>query len=173
MEFVTRVCKAGDEEALSLVAQATTLETYAGMAEGEDLVSFVTTELSVEEMRRILRDDLSRAWIVETVPGKCAVGYAVVVSDQPGEAFASFELKRLYVFHRFHGNGIGKRFIEDVFAFARQMKSETIWLQVQDLNRQAIAFYKHLGFVQTGVEQFRAGKGSYRVLRLSLTLGRG
>jgi hypothetical protein len=36
MEFTTRVCRPGDEQALSLVAEATILETYAGITDGRD-----------------------------------------------------------------------------------------------------------------------------------------
>ncbi len=35
MEFSTRLCKPGDEQALSLVGQATILETYAGIGDGD------------------------------------------------------------------------------------------------------------------------------------------
>jgi hypothetical protein len=35
MEFSTRLCKPGDEQALSLVGQATILETYAGIGNGD------------------------------------------------------------------------------------------------------------------------------------------
>jgi len=60
--------------------------------------------------------------------------------------------------------------MEDVLQFAKRMKSETIWLQVNEANNHAIEFYKRFGFVQTGADQFRAGKGSYRVLTLRHTL---
>jgi ribosomal protein S18 acetylase RimI-like enzyme len=52
------------------------------------------------------------------------------------------------------------------------MESKTIWLQVHEANSHAIEFYKRFGFVQTGADVFRVGKGSYRVLTLGLTLAR-
>jgi GNAT superfamily N-acetyltransferase len=172
MEFATRLCGPGDEGALSLVAQATILETYAGITEGDDLVTYANAESSVADFRRIVGSEHMRAWIAETIIGKCAVGYAVVVCDERGKSFSSFELKRLYVFYRFHGNGLGKRLLEDVLSFARGMNSETIWLQVHQANDHAIQFYKRFGFVQTGIDLFPAGKGSYRVLTLKLNLAR-
>jgi ribosomal protein S18 acetylase RimI-like enzyme len=172
MEFVTRLCRPGDEKALSLVAQATILETYAGIADGDDLLSYVTSELSLADFTRILASDRIRAWIAETTAGKCPVGYALAVSDEHAQSFSSFELKRLYLFHRFHGSGLGKRLMQEVLSFARHMNSETIWLQVHEANAHAIEFYKRFGFLQTGADLFRAGKGSYRVLTLRLTLSR-
>jgi ribosomal protein S18 acetylase RimI-like enzyme len=172
MELTTRVCGPGDEQALSLLAQATILETYAGITDGGDLIKYVTAELSVTDFARILASDRERAWIAETITGKCPVGYALAVSDEGTKSFSSFELKRLYVFHRFHGHGLGKRLMDDALSFARDMRSEKIWLQVHEVNNHAIEFYKRIGFVQTGTDLFRAGEGSYRVLTLALTLAR-
>jgi ribosomal protein S18 acetylase RimI-like enzyme len=172
MEFATRLCRPGDEQALSLVAQATILETYAGIADGRDLVQYVTAELSVADFSTMMASDRVRVWIAETVAGECAVGYAVAVSDEDANSFSSFELKRLYIFYRFHGKGLGRRLMEDVLSFAKQLKSEKIWLQVHEANTHAIEFYKRLGFVQTGADLYQAGKGSYRVLTFGLSLAR-
>jgi GNAT superfamily N-acetyltransferase len=172
MEFSTRLCRPGDEQALSLVAQATILETYAGIAAGHDLLEYAAAELSVADFSRIMATDRARVWIAETIVGECAVGYAVAISDEDAKSFSSFELKRLYVFYRFHGNGLGGRLMEDVLSFAKRFKSEKIWLQVHEANNHAIEFYKRFGFVQTGANLYRAGKGSYRVLTFGLTLAR-
>jgi len=104
--FVTRACKAGDARALSVVAQATILETYAGITNGDDLIAYVNAELTVADFERMLASDHIRAWVAETSAGKCAVGYAVAVSDGDAKSFSSFELKRLYVFYRFHRSGL-------------------------------------------------------------------
>jgi len=156
--------------ALSLVAQATILETYAGITNGADLVKYVTSTLSADDFSQMLANSRFRVWIAETSVGSCAVGYAVAVADDGAKSFSSFELKRLYIFYRFHGNGLGKRLMEDVLSFANRTKSETIWLQVHEANQHAIEFYTRFGFVQTGTDLFRAGEGSYRVLTLRLTL---
>lgn len=171
MEFHTRPCRPGDETALSLVAQATILETYAGITDGADLVKYVTSALfSPGDFSQKLGDDRFRAWIAETSVGSCAVGYALAVADEDAKSFSSFELKRLYIFYRFHGNRLGKRLMEEVLSFAKRMKSETIWLQVHEANQHAIEFYRRFGFVQTGTDLFHAGESSYRVLTLRLTL---
>lgn len=172
MELVTRACRPGDERALSVVAQATILETYAGVTDGDDLISYVNAELTAADFSRMLQSDRVRAWIGETSAGKCAVGYAVAVSDEGVKLFSSFELKRLYIFYRFHGNGLGRALMEEVLSFAKRENSEKIWLQVHEANNHAIEFYKRFGFVQTGADLFRAGEGSYRVLTMELALPR-
>ena len=171
-EFIIRLCRPGDERALSLVAQATILETYAGITDADDLFSYVNAELTIDDFSRFLADDRIRTWISETTIGKCPVGYALAVSDEGPKSFSSFELKRLYVFYRFHGKRLGRRLMEEVLSFAKQNNSARIWLQVHEANLHAIEFYNRVGFVEEGANLFRAGKNSYRVLTLALTLSR-
>lgn len=170
MQFVIRPCRPGDERALSHVAQATILETYAGITDGPDLLAYVDAELTVDDFAHMLTDDRIRSWIAETSPGNCPVGYALAVSDEGSTPFSSFELKRLYLFYRFHGYGLGRKLMQEVLSFANRRHSEKIWLQVHEANEHAIAFYKHYGFIQTGADLFPAGKNSYPVLTLALTL---
>jgi|ERR1700683_3692940 ribosomal protein S18 acetylase RimI-like enzyme len=172
MEFSTRICKPGDELALSLVGQATILETYAGIGDGDDLIKYASAEITADVFRRSLACVGFRAGIAETNAGKCPVGYAVAVSDENLKLFSSFELKRLYIFYRFHGSGLGKGLMQDVLSFAKEMKSGKMWLQVHEANHHAIEFYKRNGFVQTGTDLYKAGKGSCQVLRLELALPR-
>jgi ribosomal protein S18 acetylase RimI-like enzyme len=171
MEFHTRICKPGDETTLSLIAQATILETYAGIGNGADLVKYATSTLTGRDFAQMLDDpNRFRVWIAETSDGNCAVGYTVAVADEHAKPFSTFELQRLYVFYRFHTNGLGKRLMEEVLSFAKSMKSETIWLQVHEANQHAIEFYKRIGFIQTGTDLYQAGEGSYRVLTMRLSL---
>jgi len=170
MEFLTRPCSSGDERALSLVAQATILETYAGIIDGDDLIAYANAESSVADFGRMLASDGVRAWISETSVGRCPVGYAVAVSDEGAKLFSSFELKRLYVFYRFHGMRLGRRLMQEVLSFAKEKTSENIWLEVHEPNNHAIEFYRRFGFVQRGANLFRAGKNTYRVLTLGLAL---
>jgi diamine N-acetyltransferase len=172
MEFTTRLCGPGDAQALSLLAQATILETYAGITDGDDLIKYVAAELTVADFTRLEASDRVRAWIAETIPGKCPVGYALAISDEGAKPFASFELKRLYVFHRFHGHGLGIRLMDDALSFARKMQSEKVWLEVHEANHHAIEFYKRSCFVQTGTNLFPAGAGAYRVLTMTLAFPR-
>jgi diamine N-acetyltransferase len=170
MEFLIRPGRDGDERALSLVAQGTILETYAGITNGDDLVKYVSDELGVDEFAQMLTSEQVHVWISETSAGKCPVGYAVAVADRGARLFSSFELKRLYIFYRFHGMGMGQRLMKEVLSFAGGKNSKRIWLQVHEANHHAIEFYKRFGFAQCGVDLFQAGEHSYRVLTLELAL---
>ena len=61
--------------------------------------------------------------------------------------------------------------MQDVLSFAEGMNSEKMWLQVHEANHHAIEFYKRYGFLsKPGLTLYQSGKGSYRVLRLDLSL---
>jgi diamine N-acetyltransferase len=162
--FVIRRCGVGDALRLSLLAQATVLETYAGITRGEDLVTHTSTELREQDFAGLLKSDGVAAWLLETEKGGCPIGYALAVSDPGARLFASFELRKLYVFYRYHGRGLGKRLIEETLAFGREKKSAKLWLDVHDANVYAIEFYRRMGFVQTGTGMFPAGDHGYRTL---------
>ena len=82
MEFTTRVCRPGDEQALSLVAEATILETYAGITDGRDLVQYVTAELSVANFSRMMGSDRVRVWIAGTVAISSLIRWASIAANE-------------------------------------------------------------------------------------------
>lgn len=79
MEFKVRRCGPGDESALSAVGKATFLETYAGTAEGSDLLAYMETDHSVEHYQQWLAKHSAHIWVVETAIGGSAIGYLVAL----------------------------------------------------------------------------------------------
>jgi ribosomal protein S18 acetylase RimI-like enzyme len=156
--------------AVSLIGQATILETYAGIAEGSDLYAYVTTALSVESVRTLLASERAMSWVVEAEVGACAVGYALLLSDEGAQPFSTAELERFYLLYRFHGLGLGKRLMTEVLAYARARQTKLVSLRVNSQNASAIAFYKHWGFETVSEEPFRAGERDYHVLVMQLAL---
>jgi diamine N-acetyltransferase len=161
MQFNLRRCVPGDENALSLIARATILETYPGLSNGEDIYSYVATELGPDEFREYLSRKDAPIWALETQPGKAMVGYALV---HPTKSATELELHRLYLFYRFHGLGLGKRLMEAILLHARERGFDLLTLQVHERNEGAIAFYERYGFKTVGAESFHAGERDYRVL---------
>ncbi len=166
MDFVLRTCRPGDETALSLVARATILETYAGLSEGEDIYAYLTQALDEDEFHQWFAREDARVWCVEATPGRTAIGYALVHSGPTAE----LELERLYVLYRFHGLGLGKSLMDEAITFAREKAYEGLVLRVHERNAPAIAFYERFGFSIVGDEPFHAGKREYRVLVMRKSL---
>jgi diamine N-acetyltransferase len=170
MDFRLRLCGPGDEAALSLIGQATILETYAGIAEGSDLYAYVMKDLGVESFTELLRCERSCTWVVETAVGTCAVGYALLLPGEGAEPFSTTELERFYLLYRFHGLGLGKRLMDEVLGYARAKRTRLISLRVNSQNARAIAFYERYGFETVAEEPFRAGERDYHVLVMHLAL---
>lgn len=170
MDFRLRRCGADDATAVSLIGQATILETYAGLAEGSDLYAYVTKDLGVERFHALLADELVTAWLLEADVGKSAVGYALLLPGKGVNAETEMELERFYLLYRFHGLGLGKRMMDAVLEHARSTQAKTLSLRVNSQNARAIGFYIKYGFTTVAEEPFRAGERDYRVLVMHLAL---
>jgi len=169
MEFTCRRCVPGDEEALALLGGATFLQTYATSADAADMLAYVAEEHTVHEYRHLLSDPHVKIWAAETDRGKSLIGYVVLVTGD-SEDSSSCVIKRLYVLHRFHGCGLGKRLLGEAIQAAHADGFTTISLQVQDLNERAQGFYSSFGFKIVHEEPFHARSRQYMVsvMRLSL-----
>lgn len=69
----------------------------------------------------------------------------------------SLEIERIYIKREFQKYGLGKYLLNKAMEIAIEHNKRKIWLGVWDKNDNAIAFYKKLGFVQTGAHSFYMG----------------
>jgi len=69
------------------------------------------------------------------------------------------------------GQGIGRRMMEDLIAYARG-RAETIFLEVRPSNTVAIRLYEHLGFNEIGIRKayYPAKNGREDAMMLALEL---
>lgn len=58
------------------------------------------------------------------------------------------ELKRMWLLEDYHGQGIGFRLIQELFAFAREQGYIRVRLQTSPPQTRAIDFYRKLGFYE-------------------------
>ena len=170
MELIIRRCHIGDETSLSLLGKSTFLETYAGSTQADDLLSFVETEHSAERYRSWLESRFARLWVAEIGWGRSAIGYAVALVSPNTGLGLEMEIKRLYVLHRFHQRGLGRRLMNEILATARQDGIAELFLKVQKANQSAVAFYSRYGFCVAGEERFRVGARDYKALVMRLAL---
>lgn len=87
-------------------------------------------------------------------------GYLKVnINDAQSEKMGndSLEIERIYIRKKLHKQGLGKYLIKKAIEIAIERNKEKIWLGVWEKNESAIAFYKKMGFVQTGAHSFYMG----------------
>jgi ribosomal protein S18 acetylase RimI-like enzyme len=102
--------------------------------------------------------------------GRSAIGYAVALASPNADFGVEMEIKRLYVLHRFQGNGLGGLLMNEILAAARQSGIAELILKVQKANQSAVSFYSCSGFRVDGEETFRVGARHYAALVMRLSL---
>ncbi len=70
------------------------------------------------------------------------------------------KLQKIYLRKELHGKGIGKYMMDQILHIARELKYESIELQVNREN-SAVDFYKDFGFIVEYSKDFEIGEGFY------------
>jgi diamine N-acetyltransferase len=175
VQITSRKCVPGDEATLSLLGQATFLEAFAGVISGHDTLAHCRKQHTVEKYAVWLRDAASAVWLAEVEPGRAPVGYLVLTTpDLPladlGPADA--EVKRIYLLHRFQGQGVGRLLMDAARAHASASGIKRLLLGVYSKNTAAITFYERLGYEKVGRRAFLVGENTYEDFVFALTVGR-
>ena len=162
----------GDAPRLALAAQASFLETFAGLLGGSDIVARCEEQLGVAAHERWLADPDARLWLAEMEEGGAPVGYALLARPDLPVATdeADLELKRIYLLSRFHGAGAGQALMEAAIAEAGRRGARRLLLGVYAGNRRARAFYVRQGFSQVGERRFQVGGNAYEDIIFALDL---
>lgn len=164
----------GDEAALSLVGQASFLEAFASVLDGNDIVQHCHNQHAAEKYHAWLTDGYSVTWLAETAT-KAPVGYLVLTRPDlplPEIGPTDLEVKRVYLLHRFQGGGIGGRLMNAARAHAETTGCRRLLLGVYARNDAAIGFYRRLGYSDVGTRSFKVGSNLYHDLILALALPR-
>lgn len=172
-EVNIRICNHGDENTLSLIGQATFLESFAGLLEGNDILGHCANQHASTVYRGWLEQVNTKIWMAEIEPGNAPIGYLVLVPPilpivEP--QVDDLEIKRLYLLHPFQGVGIGKRLMQEALSYARNQNCRRVLLEVYSGNTSAIAFYQRLGFVNVGKRSFKVINNYYEHIALALTI---
>lgn len=79
------------------------------------------------------------------------------------------EIKRIYLLHRFHGRGLGRRMLDLAEAEARRQNRTRLLLGVYHQN-PTLAWYARQSFQQVGTRRFQVGANMFRDLILAKSL---
>lgn len=160
-EIAIRPAVPGDEDMLSAIGAATFLESFVEDIPGPDLIKHCQNQHNSDYYRGVLEgvDPRYACWIAEYVETGAPIGYAMTAPpDLPTETGeGDIELKRIYVFSRFHGTGAGKRLNNLADAHAVNLSCSRILLGTYNENHRAVAFYKREGYALIGTRQFQVG----------------
>lgn len=168
-----RECIPADAPTLAIIAAATLLEAFAGLVPGDALLAHCAKNHIPAAYLSYLEKPETRAWLAELSPGAAPVGYALLTAPdfpidlvQPGD----LELRRIYLFSKFHGTGAGRTMMDLAIVSARRQQATRLLLGVHPDNQRAIAFYRKNGFVQIGTRTFQVGASTFEDPVFALTL---
>jgi ribosomal protein S18 acetylase RimI-like enzyme len=163
-ELSVRRAAPDDAQALSLLGAATFLESYAHLLPVTDILLHVARQHTAEVYARWLADPACGCWIAEHLPGSAPVGYLIAAPPDlplPDADGDDWEIRRIYVLHRFHRTGLGRRLMQEVQEAARAAGKRRLLLGVYSRNEAALAFYVRQGFTRVGTRSFRVGASDY------------
>lgn len=159
MRWRLRRASAADAPAVSLVAAASFLETFAGVLAGEDIVAHVAGKSSAARFAAWTDDPASAVTLAEHPDGGAPVGYTVLTNPEDvGPVMPdAIELRRIYALGTTRGTGLGAALMERALTDARALGKARLVLGVLGANARACTFYERQGFAVAGERRFRVG----------------
>lgn len=155
-----RACQAGDEAMLSLLGGASFLEAFADVLDAADILAHFQKNHSEAAYAKYLAAPENRTWVATSAPGNTPVGYALCTAPDlplPDLSAADYELRRIYLLHRFQGTGTGRALMQQAIDSATEQGYRRLLLGVYGQNHGAIRFYERCGFTQVGERFFTVG----------------
>jgi ribosomal protein S18 acetylase RimI-like enzyme len=159
-EISLRRATVDDAPGLSIVGAGTTLETFAGLVDGQSLLQHCEKNHSIAAYQKYLTIPDTQAWLAVMGPGDAPIGYILVTApDLPLDDItaADLELKRIYLFARFQGSGTGRLLMNKAVEIARESGKQRLLLGVNAENETAISVYFRNGFTKVGSRKFQVG----------------
>ena len=163
MTIHVRPATVADAPTLTGFAATTFRETFEGENTPEDMARYVAASFAPERQAIEIADPAGTVLLAYhgevSVPGEL-VGYVHLVSGPAPAAVrgpAPLELKRLYVGHAWHGQGVAQALMDAALDAARARRAQTLWLGVWERNARAVAFYRKYGFARVGEQTFVLG----------------
>ncbi|TRZ35935.1 GNAT family N-acetyltransferase [Niallia circulans] len=159
MAITIKKCTVEDVNMLQEISYETFNETFKDQNTPENMTAYLVVAFTIEKLKTELKNTSSHFFFV-FVNTEIAGYLKVNIDDAQSEAMGaeSLEVERIYVKSQYQKLGLGKQLFNKALDVSRQLNKKKIWLGVWEKNENAIAFYKRIGFVQTGSHSFYMGE---------------
>ncbi|MCA9194494.1 MAG: GNAT family N-acetyltransferase [Planctomycetales bacterium] len=142
-----------DAQLVAEFGAARFIETFRGTCTEEDLQLLIADFYNLAQVQRELEDPLDYFFLLWD--GEELVAYSRLKSDTVPLGLSiqsAIELKRLYVIPAYHGRGAAAALMSHNEALAQQLEFRGMYLSVWEHNTRAKAFYRKMGFVDSGLQ---------------------
>ena len=158
MTINIKKCTLEDSRKLQEISYETFNETFKDQNSPENMKAYLERAFNLKQLEKELSNISSQFFFVyfnNEVAGYLKVNTNDAQSEEMGDE--SLEIERIYIRNKFQKHGLGKYLLNKAMEIAMERNKKKIWLGVWEKNENAIAFYKKMGFVQTGAHSFYMG----------------
>ncbi len=155
-----KACTSHDAALLSLLAGGAFLEAFADELPAKDLLQYCQENSSPHAFVTYMKWPNAFVWTANLKETGVPVGYILTCEPNfPVEYVlpSDYELKKIYIFHRFHGAGVGRTLVDKAAEIARSLGRRRLLLGVYSKNTSAIRFYERVGFAKVGLRKLQVG----------------
>ncbi|MDA7026577.1 GNAT family N-acetyltransferase [Bacillus sp. CLL-7-23] len=158
MTIKLKKCTLEDSRKLQEISYETFNETFKHQNSPESINAYLEKAFNLKQLERELSDVSSQFFFVsfdQEVVGYLKVNTSDAQSEKMGDEL--LEIERIYIKKKCQKHGLGKSLLKKAVEIAQEHNKKKIWLGVWEKNENAIAFYKKMGFIQTGAHSFYLG----------------
>ncbi|MBO1511373.1 GNAT family N-acetyltransferase [Metabacillus bambusae] len=156
MTINIKKCTLEDSRKLQEISYETFNETFKQQNSPENMNAYLERAFNLKQLEKELSNIFSQFFFVYF--NNEVAGYLKVnTNDVQSEEMESLEIERIYIKNKYQKHGLGKYLLNKAMEIAMERNKKKIWLGVWENNENAIAFYKKMGFVQTGAHSFYMG----------------
>ncbi|MEH7224036.1 GNAT family N-acetyltransferase [Bacillus sp. JJ1566] len=158
MSISIKKCSMEDLHILQEVSVETFNDTFRDQNSPENMAAYLEKAFNMKQLEKELSNISSDFFFIyfnNEVAGYLKVNINDAQSEEMGNE--SLEIERIYIKDKFQKHGLGKVLFNKAMEIALERNKKKIWLGVWEKNENAIAFYKKMGFVQTGAHSFYMG----------------
>lgn len=159
-------------ELLRDISIKTFIETFESQNKKENIKQYLNTKMSLNNLKDELNNIYSYFYFI--ILKNKIIGYTKLnfESAQTEKIFMgkAFEVERIYLLSKYTRKGYGRKAFENIFQIGKKKGYEKIWLGVWEYNKNAIEFYKHLGFKMFSKHSFLLGNDNQTDLLLKINI---
>jgi ribosomal protein S18 acetylase RimI-like enzyme len=152
MKIVTRSWQKSDLASIRRITWQSWISTYSSFIPENDLRSYFDIHYTEESFLSMFGDPLTQGFVAEM--DDQIAGYVRLFFNRDENRLY---VPSLYFLPEFQGQGMGKRLLEAAEGYAKEKHLDELWIGVMVKNRQALVFYRKVGFQFVREEPFTMG----------------
>jgi len=163
-----RPWRKSDLEAIRRITWESWISTYSSFIPESDLESYFDTHYTEASLLNMFTDPFIQGFTAEM--DDHVAGYARLFVDRDENRLY---VSSLYLLPNFQGKDIGRRLLDAAEGYAAEKRLPELWIGVMVKNKQALVFYRSVGFLFVREEPFTMGKTTVSHLIGYKRLGKG